>query len=286
MNDPSETRSGFFDFLRSTNVDHSGKASSYCRALDLLEQMIRAEPLGFDDCVNLWGVESIQRLVDLRERVLAEQKRKAASPWVLKEVPASYLRDGFCSAALTQLIEYLSERKYSQKVFGILNDCQDDTIAAEKARKCKPVIPDTFVHDPKSKDGKERLQIIKGRIGQNTFRQVILAIYRNRCCITGIDVPEVNRASHIVGWAERAETRMDPRNGLCLSATYDAAFDGKLITFDDDYRLVLSKNIRDRVATEALRTHFLSREGQRIEMPQRFKPSRDYLEHHRTGGQF
>ena len=62
----------------------------------------------------------------------------------------------------------------------------------------------------------------------------------NRCCLTGLDLPQLNRASHIIGWAEPKgkQIRMDPRNGLCLSATYDAAFDRKPITFDEDYRLV------------------------------------------------
>jgi putative restriction endonuclease len=68
--------------------------------------------------------------------------------------------------------------------------------------------------------------------------------------------------------------------------TYDAAFDRKLITFDDDYRLVLSKTIRDRVASDSLKTHFLSKEGQRLDMPRRFHPLREYLEQHRKGGSF
>jgi len=231
-------------------------------------------------------VDSIERLIELKKCVLKEQKRKSGSPWVRKEIPASYLRDGFCSAALTQLIEFLTQTKYSRKFLRILNECPDDVAAVAKTLKIKPVIPEGFVHDPKSKDGKERLQAIKARIGQKTFREVILAIYQNRCCLTGIDLPEVNRASHIIGWAERADTRMDPRNGLCLSATYDAAFDGKLITFDDDYRLVLSKAIRDRIPNETLRTHFLGKEGQRIEVPTRLQPLKDYLEHHRNGGDF
>jgi putative restriction endonuclease len=79
---------------------------------------------------------------------------------------------------------------------------------------------------------------------------------------------------------------MDPRNGLCLSATYDAAFDRKLITFDDDYRMVLSKTIRDRVPNEMLKAHFLGRAGHRIEMPRHYFPLKEYLEHHRKGGIF
>ena len=41
-------------------------------------------------------------------------------------------------------------------------------------------------------------------------------------------------------WAEGEANRLDPENALCLSATYDAAFDRHLISFDEHYRLIVS----------------------------------------------
>ena len=79
---------------------------------------------------------------------------------------------------------------------------------------------------------------------------------------------------------------MDPRNGLCLSVTYDVAFDRKLITFDEDYRLVLSKTIKEHLPSESLRTYFLNRGGHAIERPQAYAPLQEYLEAHRSGGDF
>lgn len=286
MNHAMKTQSDFANYLRATNVGGSGKAASYLRALELLEEMLKAVPSGFEDCREIWSVSSLERLIQLRSRVLQEQKRGARSLWMLEGIPVSYLRDGYCSAALTQLIEFRVQRAFSEKILGVVEAHTGEESALAKALNVAPSVPDSFVYDAKSQDGKERLQTIKTRIGQRTFRDVVLRLYQNRCCLTGIDLPEVNRASHIIGWAERAETRMDPRNGLCLSATYDAAFDRKLMTFDDDYRLVLSKTIRDRVPTETLKTHFLSREGQRIEMPTRLCPLIEYLDHHRKGGSF
>jgi len=280
------TKSDFNDYLRATNTGGSGKASSYLRALDLLEDILKTAPSGFEDCRKIWAVDSTERLIQLRLRVLEEQKRGSKSPWMREGIPVSYLRNGYCSAALTQLIEFLAERNFSRKILGILDANSGDESALAKTLNIAPSVPDGFVHDAESKDGKERIQSIKARIGQKTFRDVILKIYQNKCCLTGIDLPEVNRASHIIGWAERMETRMDPRNGLCFSATYDAAFDRKLITFDDDYRLVLSKSLRDRVPTKILKAHFMSKEGQQIEMPTRFHPLKDYLDHHRKGGIF
>lgn len=46
---------------------------------------------------------------------------------------------------------------------------------------------------------------------------------------------------------------MDPRNGLLLSATYDAAFDRNLISLDDYYRLILSKDLEDGYTSESYR---------------------------------
>ena len=76
---------------------------------------------------------------------------------------------------------------------------------------------------------------MKVRSNQHVFRKMILNIYNQSCCITGLNIPEVNRASHIIPWSEDQTIRLDPRNGLCLSATYDAAFDKYLISLDDDY---------------------------------------------------
>lgn len=286
MDNGISTKAAFEEDLRATHVGGSGKVASYLRALELLEEMLKAAPLGFEDCREIWSVGSAERLIQLRLRVLHEQKQGAESQWMLEGIPVSYLRDGFCSAALTQLIEFLAQRAFSEKIRGIVEAHSGEEAALAKALNIAPSVPDGFVYDAMSQDGQERLQSIKARIGQRTFRDVVLTIYQSRCCLTGIDLPEVNRASHIIGWAERVETRMDPRNGLCLSATYDAAFDRKLITFDDDYRLVLSKTIRDRVPSTTLKTHFLSKEGQRIEMPTRLCPLKEYLEHHRKGGSF
>jgi len=59
--------------------------------------------------------------------------------------------------------------------------------------------------------------------------------YENRCCVTGLDLPELCIASHIIRWTDNAKTRLDPRNGLCLSATYDKTYENHLITFDEYY---------------------------------------------------
>lgn len=84
------------------------------------------------------------------------------------------------------------------------------------------------------------LRQCKTRISQKCFRNIILGNYHSRCSLTGIAVPDLLIASHIVPWSEDVKNRLNPSNGLCLNALHDKAFDRGLISFDDDCRLLLS----------------------------------------------
>lgn len=123
---------------------------------------------------------------------------------------------------------------------------------------------------------------VRQRIGQEFFRRVVLISYGGRCCMTGIPISALLSASHIVPWAEDAKERLNPRNGLCLAKTQDAAFDRHLITLDEDLRVVLSRSIRDCFTSESVRVNFAPYEGKRIEHPHRFVPDRRLLERHRS----
>lgn len=98
----------------------------------------------------------------------------------------------------------------------------------------------------------ERLAV--QRVGQNIFRDALLAYWEGRCPLTGISEPALLRASHIVPWAECASDaqRLDVHNGLLLSSLWDAAFDAGLISFADDGRVLISARL-DNAARIALR---------------------------------
>jgi putative restriction endonuclease len=110
---------------------------------------------------------------------------------------------------------------------------------------------------------------------------MILAIYRGRCCLTGLSVQEVLRASHISAWASDVKNRMNPENGLCLSATYDAAFDRHLISFDEHYCLIIAPGAKEHYTDDAFKEHFVKFEGRKIAMPDKFLPSQVLLSKHR-----
>jgi hypothetical protein len=124
--------------------------------------------------------------------------------------------------------------------------------------------------------------MVRRRLGQDFFRRTVLVSYNQRCCITGTPMPALLSASHIVAWSADRTQRLNPRNGLCLAKTQDAAFDRHLITLDEDLRVVLSKSIRDHFTSEAVGLNFQPYEGKRINLPHRFMPEPALLQRHRN----
>lgn len=127
--------------------------------------------------------------------------------------------------------------------------------------------------------GETRSQIVQQRIGQSFFRRAVLSSYRSRCCITGLAEPRLLIASHIVPWGQDKANRLNPSNGLCLSALYDRAFDQGLITLDDDWRVVLATQLKQ--PDQSLEYFFHSIEGREISLPERFRPDAALMQQHR-----
>ena len=71
-----------------------------------------------------------------------------------------------------------------------------------------------------------------------------------------------------------------------MSATYDAAFDKRLISLDDDYRIILSKRIAEYYTNNNVKTYFKDKEGDQIILPYTYLPSKDYLAVHRSRGEY
>ncbi|RZT97295.1 putative restriction endonuclease [Ancylomarina subtilis] len=129
--------------------------------------------------------------------------------------------------------------------------------------------------------GETRERYMKTRVNQNFFRQMILSNYHSKCAVTGIDMPALLIASHIIPWAQNEQERLNPTNGICLSALYDKAFDKHLISFDEDYRMILSTNLKEHCTKDYYQTHFGKMEGQEMILPSRGLPGLEFLERHR-----
>lgn len=74
------------------------------------------------------------------------------------------------------------------------------------------------------------------RVGQSRFRSALDARWGGACPLTKVADRDLLRASHIIPWnrCEDEAERLDPDNGLLLSALWDAAFDRGLVSFDVD----------------------------------------------------
>ncbi len=114
---------------------------------------------------------------------------------------------------------------------------------------------------------------------QRFFRDALLVTYEGKCAVTGLAIPELLVASHIVPWAEDERRRADPRNGILLNALLDRAFDRHLITFDEELRLVCSRHVHREPRSAR---QLLDLEGERLRLPERFAPDPMALAQHRS----
>jgi putative restriction endonuclease len=131
----------------------------------------------------------------------------------------------------------------------------------------------------KMPEGKEKEVVIKARVNQSFFRSAVLSAYNNTCCITGINMPELLIASHIIPWKQNIE-RTNPKNGLCLNSLHDRAFDRGYIAINNNYQIVISKYLQDLEQNQTINTFFLSHNKKIIQLPDKFLPSKEFLNYH------
>lgn len=120
---------------------------------------------------------------------------------------------------------------------------------------------------------------VERRIGQGFFRRAVLANFENTCCITGIAERTLLNASHIVPWGIDVQNRHNPANGLCLSATFDRAFDRGLVALNSS-RVVLISKILISHRDEKTREYFKSYQGASIGSFTKFEPDPIFLSWH------
>lgn len=134
---------------------------------------------------------------------------------------------------------------------------------------------------PEDFTGETRQVITEQRIKQTFFRRAVLSSYGGRCCMSRVSEPRLLIASHIVPWSKDKQNRLNPSNGLCLSAIHDRAFDKGLITLSDDFKIIVSDELKRR-DDAFVQSVFLPLEGISIELPERFTPSLNFVVWHRN----
>ncbi len=133
---------------------------------------------------------------------------------------------------------------------------------------------------PEDYTGETKRVVTEQRIKQNFFRRAVLSSYQGRCCMSGLSEPRLLVASHIVPWSKDKANRLNPSNGLCLSAIHDRAFDKGLITLTDDFKIVVSKELKRKKEPFVMEV-LLPLDGHTIEPPERFAPQVEFIAWHR-----
>jgi putative restriction endonuclease len=129
-------------------------------------------------------------------------------------------------------------------------------------------------------EGRTREALVRTRVNQGFFRAAVLAAYGGRCCITGLCIPQLLNASHIVPWGIDVKNRTNPRNGLCLNALHDRAFDCGLLTVTPDLRVKLSSKAKGSKIDRAVQELLWRFQDVVVVPPSRFAPDITFLQYH------
>ena len=115
------------------------------------------------------------------------------------------------------------------------------------------------------------------RLGQKSFKAVVLRAYSRRCAITGDRIEPVLQAAHIRPLPKGGEHRLD--NGMLLRSDVHTLYDRGYLGVDAQHRLVVSPRLHKEFGNGE---YFYSRAGKRIAVPDRpiERPSREFLEWH------
>ena len=129
-------------------------------------------------------------------------------------------------------------------------------------------------------EGTTREVIVRARVNQGFFRSAVLVAYGSSCCITGCSVPELLNASHIIPWSIDVKNRTNPRNGLCLNAIHDRAFDCGLLTITPNLKVKISPKAKRKLSDVGTQELLLRYENVSISLPRHFAPEPAFLRYH------
>jgi putative restriction endonuclease len=121
-------------------------------------------------------------------------------------------------------------------------------------------------------------RLAPNRLGQQSFKALVLAAYERRCAITGAKVRPVLQAAHIRPVTQGGDHRLD--NGLLLRADVHIMFDRGYLGVDSQYRLMVSPKLREEFGNGE---QFYAKARTEIAVPaqRNERPSREFLEWHR-----
>lgn len=120
----------------------------------------------------------------------------------------------------------------------------------------------------------ERLEMVKIRVGQGIYRNLLLSLYTT-CMLCNVNNVKLLIASHIKPWKDcTSDERLEMNNGLLLCPNHDSLFDKGYISFDDNGHIVISTDLSD-----TNRTFMNVNESMKVEFTGQ---SKEYMKWHLT----
>jgi putative restriction endonuclease len=128
-----------------------------------------------------------------------------------------------------------------------------------------------------SRYGPER--VFKPRLGQGIFRVLVTDVYRRRCAVTGERTLPVLEAAHVKPYAEGGTHELT--NGILLRSDLHTLFDRGYVTITRDYRLEVSRRIREEFENGR---EYYALHGREVRVPpdDGERPAPSLLEWHNT----
>lgn len=168
-------------------------------------------------------------------------------------------------------VDTIKDRNNKEYFFDLFTDKNIDTngeneidLEVIKEVKNEPTLSQT-----------EKSQIIMARVGQGIFRRTLIQ-ETNYCPITQIDDTNLLIASHIKPWRNSSNNeRINPKNGLLLTPTFDRLFDKGFISFTNDKKLIISPHLTN------LNIERLSIKNEMLISKLPIEGREEYLDYHR-----
>lgn len=157
---------------------------------------------------------------------------------------------------------------------------EGETILAQKKHTTIAQLNHIDLDNLPANEGKERETLVKVRVNQGLFRNIVLTNYNNTCCITGLNQPNLLVASHIVPWSQDTKNRLNPRNGLLLNPLHDKAFECGFLMITEDLKVKIAPSFLKQVNVEIIRQNFIDYDGRELLSAKKFSPDIEFLKMH------
>jgi putative restriction endonuclease len=107
-----------------------------------------------------------------------------------------------------------------------------------------------------------------------------MSSYNFTCCVSGVSLPSLLEACHIVDWANDTVNRTNPKNGLCMNSFFHKAYDNHLLAITPDMNIVVSDELLSGSKETTFYNYLKELNGKSILIPDKFLPQRELLDIH------